>query len=66
MNRESFGVFNLFPSVKDKQVCIEQAEVISFSDDEGLIQLVKSRAHGTIRHTGGRQIWRGKTLIITK
>ncbi|MBA4544396.1 HNH endonuclease [Thermoactinomyces daqus] len=27
--------------------------------NEGLMQLVKSRVHGNIRHTGGRQIWGG-------
>ncbi|MBA4601724.1 HNH endonuclease [Thermoactinomyces sp. AMNI-1] len=27
--------------------------------DEGKMQLVKTRVHGNIRHTGGRQIWAG-------
>ncbi|MBN2910987.1 HNH endonuclease [Polycladomyces sp. WAk] len=27
--------------------------------EEGFMQLVKSRVHGNVRHTGGRQIWGG-------
>ncbi|MBN2910989.1 HNH endonuclease [Polycladomyces sp. WAk] len=27
--------------------------------EEGFMQLVKSRVHGYVRHTGGRQIWGG-------